>query len=243
MDAVRAKRSGDSAALEGFTNETLGETWEEEFEKNDSHQLQQRAEAYSLRTVPVGGIDLVAGVDVQDGWWAVAVWAVGRREEMWLVDWNIIEGNLSAEQDWETRLYPYLSSTFTHAHGAPMKISAVAIDTGGHYTHDVYNFCRKHQAEKFFAVKGDSQEGKPISGRSSNQDVNFRGRIIKSGVKLWLVGTDTAKDLIFGRLRIEKPGPGHIHFSQDLKIEFYNGLTSEVRRTIRTSKGEIHRWV
>lgn len=243
MDAVRAKRAGDAAALEGFTNETLGETWEEEFEKNDSHALAARAEGYALRTVPAGAIDLVCGVDVQDGWWAASVWGVGRQEEMWLIDWTTIEGNLSREQDWETRLYPYLKSTFTHQYGAPMKISAVAIDTGGHYTHDVYNFCRLHAAEKFFAVKGDSQEGKPIAGRSSAQDVNFRGRILKNSVKLWLVGTDTAKDLIFGRLRIAQPGPGYLHFAAGLPTDFYTGLTSEVRRTIRTARGETHRWV
>ena len=40
----------------------------------------------------------------------------------------------------------------------------VAIDTGGHYAHHVYNFCRIHAAEKFFAIKGDSQDGKPIAG-------------------------------------------------------------------------------
>lgn len=243
LDAVRSKHAGDSAALEGFTNETLGETWEEEVEKADSHELQKRAENYPLRRVPAGGLDLVAGVDVHDGWWAIAVWAVGRREEMWLVDWQIIEGNLSQEADWERRLYPYLTSRFIHWYGRPMKITAVAIDTGGHYAHHVYNFCRIHAAEKFFAIKGDSQDGKPIAGRSSLLDVNFRGRIIKSGVKLWLVGTDTAKDLIFGRLKITDPGPGCIHFSAELPIEFYNGLTSEVRRTVRTTKGETYRWV
>ena len=243
QDAMRAKATGDSAALEGFTNETLGETWEEEVEQADSHQLQKRSEAYPLRRVPMGGLDLVAGVDVQDGWWAVSVWAVGRHEEMWLVDWAIIEGNLSQEAEWETHLYRYLKSSFIHWHGRPMKISAVAIDTGGHYTHDVYNFCRKHAAEKYFAIKGDSQDGKPISGKSSNMDINFRGKVIKHGVKLWFVGTDTAKDLIFGRLNLEHPGPGYIHFSSQLPLEFYKGLTSEVRRTVRTTKGEFHRWV
>jgi phage terminase large subunit GpA-like protein len=243
VDLLRAKRKGEQVSLEGFTNETLGETWEDEVEKTDSHELQKRAEPYPLRRVPLGGLDLVAAVDVQDGWWAIAVWAIGRSEEMWVIDWHIIEGDLSLEGDWETRLYPYLHSNFTHWHGRPMKISAVAIDTGGHYTHTVYNFCRKHAGEKYFAVKGESMDGKPIISRSSNQDINLRGRIIKHGVKLWLVGTDTAKDLIFARLKLDQPGPGYLHFSTELKIEFYNGLTSEVRRTVRTTKGDTHRWV
>jgi phage terminase large subunit GpA-like protein len=243
LDALRAKQAGDAAALEGFTNETLGETWQEEVEANDSHELQKRAEAYPLRRVPPGGLELVAGVDVQDKWWAVTVYAIGRGEESWVIDWQVIEGNLSKQTEWEERLYPYLCTTFWHWHGAPMRIRAVGIDTGGNHTHDVYTFARNHAHEKFFALKGDSQPHKPIKGRSSSQDVNYRGRILKNGVKLHMVGTDTAKDLIFGRLKIEQPGPGYMHFSEFLPLEFYTGLTSEVRRTVRTARGDVKHWV
>lgn len=242
LDAQRAKDAGDSAALEGFTNETLGETWEEEVEKTDSHELQQRAEAYPLRRVPPGGLDLVAAVDCQEGWWYVSKWAIGRGEESWLIDRQRIDGNLASLEDWEQRLYPYVTSPVHHWYGQPMRPRAVAVDTGGHYTHQAYSFCRAHMAEKFIAIKGDSQANKPIKGRSSSQDVNHRGRILKGGVKLWMVGTDTAKDLIFGRLKLTKPGPGFIHFSNQLEVEYFKGFTSEVRRTQRTKKGIAYHW-
>lgn len=243
LQCVQAKKAGDKAPLEGFINETLGETWEEDVDKEDANELMKRAEDYPLRRVPVGGLQLVAGVDVQDKRWEVTVWAIGRGEEMWPVDYQVIDGNLADERDWEERLHPYLQTTFTHQHGAPMKIAASAIDTGGHYTHMVYNFCRQHAGHKYFAIKGDSKDGMPIKGKSSNQDVNYRGRIIKSGVKLWFVGTDTAKDLFFSRLKLTEPGPGYVHFSKHLPVEWFNGLTSEVRKTIKTSKGEYSRWV
>jgi phage terminase large subunit GpA-like protein len=243
LQCVVAKRGGDKAPLEGFINETLGETWEEHVEKEDAHALMKRGEDYPLRRVPVGGLQLVAGVDVQDKRWEITVWAIGRGEEMWAVDYQVIDGNLADETEWEKRLHPYLQTTFTHTHGAPMKIAAAAIDTGGHYTHQSYNFCRQHVGHKYFAIKGDSADGKPIKSRSSSQDVNFRGRIIKAGVKLWMVGTDTAKDLFFGRLKVTQPGPGYVHFSKHLPVEWFNGLTSEVRKSIKTSKGETHRWV
>jgi phage terminase large subunit GpA-like protein len=243
LDAVRAKQAGDSAALEGFTNETLGETWEEEVEKTDSHELQQRAEPYPLRRVPPGGLDLVAAVDCQEGWWYVSKWAIGRGEESWLVDRQRIDGNLASMEDWETRLYPYVTSPVHHWYGQPMRPRAIAVDTGGHYTHQVYSFCRAHMAEKFLAIKGDSQAEKPIKGRSTAKDVTIRGRVIKGGVKLWMVGTDTAKDLLFGRLKITQPGPGYIHFSRELDVDYFKGFTSEVRRTQRTKKGIAHHWV
>lgn len=243
LECVAAKKAGDKAPLEGFVNETLGETWEEEVDKSDTHALMSRAEDYPMRRVPVGGLQLCAGVDVQDRRWEVTVWAFGRGEEMWTVDYQVIDGNPADERDWEDRLHPYLQTAFAHQHGAPMKIAATAIDTGGHYTHQCYNFCRLHAGHKYFAIKGDSQEGKPIKGRSSAQDVNWRGKIIKRGVKLWMVGTDTAKDLIFGRLKVTQPGPGYVHFSKHLPVEWFNGLTAEVRRTIKTASGVKYRWV
>lgn len=243
LQCVEAWKGGDKAPMEGFVNETRGETWEDKGEQADVHELLRRAEDHPLRRVPVGGLQLVAGVDVQDKRWEVTVWAIGRGEEMWPVDYQVIDGNPADEREWEEKLHTYLQTPFTHWHGAPMKIAASAIDTGGHYTHQAYNFCRQHQGHKYFAIKGDSQEGKPIKGRSSSQDVNYRGRILKNGVKLWLVGTDTAKDLFFGRLKVSQPGPGYVHFSKHLPQSWYTGLTSEVRRAVKTSTGTKYRWV
>lgn len=58
------------------------------------------------------------------------------------------------------------------------------------------------------AIKGGSAEGVPILGPSSFQDIDWRGRKKKHGVKLWRVGVDTAKDLLLGQLGILEPGPG-----------------------------------
>jgi phage terminase large subunit GpA-like protein len=75
------------------------------------------------------------------------------------------------------------------------------------------------------------------------QDVNWKGKIIKSGVKLWHVGTDTAKDLLHGRLKVTQPGPGRVHFSKELPAVFYDQLTAEARMLQKTAQGERHRWV
>ena len=93
LQCVRSAKGGDKAPLEGFVNETLGETWEDEVERADTHALMQRAEDYPLRVVPMGGLELVAGVDTQDKWWAIGIWAIGRGEEMWMVDYQEIDGN------------------------------------------------------------------------------------------------------------------------------------------------------
>lgn len=248
ISANRAKEAGDKGPLEGFVNETLGETWEDEADKTDVHELIKRAEDYPLRTVPNGGLELVAGVDTQDDRWEIVTYAVGRDEEKWCVDYSVIYGNPADEEEWERLLFSYLQAPFTHECGAVMQIAAVGLDTGGHFTHQAYNFCRLHVKDRIYAIQGDTKPGMPIKGRASLQDVNYRGRILKKGVKLWKVGVDTAKDLLFGRLKLAPPEPGqrrkgYIHFSKHLPQEFFSGLTSEVRRAVKTHKGTVSRWV
>lgn len=248
LACMRAKEAGDKAPLEGFINETLGETWEDEADKTEASELVRRAEDYPLRTVPVGGLQIAAGVDTQDDRWEVVAYAVGRDEESWCVDYAVIYGNPADEEEWEAKLGGYLKQPFTHASGAPMLIAATAVDTGGHFTHQAYNFCRQHTAERVFAIAGDPKPGKPIKSRGTWQDVNFRGRVLKKGVRLWKVGTDTAKDLLFGRLRLEAPEPGarrkgYVHLSKHLPQEFFKGITAEVRKSIKTHLGTASRWV
>jgi len=62
-------------------------------------------------------------------------------------------------------------------------------------------------------------------------------------VRLWFVGTDTAKDTLFNRLKVTQPGAGYVHFSKDLPPEFYHQLTSEARVPVRVAGGVDYRWV
>ena len=243
LEAKRKAVEGQNGPLITFINETLGELWEEKFEKADEHALQRRAEGYRRFTVPRGGLVLVTGIDGQDDRWEAVTWAIGRGEEMWAVDYSVIYGNPADEREWEEKLDPYLATIFQHASGQAMRIEAAAIDTMGHFTHQAYNYCRQRERRKVFAIRGDSQSGKPIKGRATIQDVNWRGKVLKRGVRLWHVGTDTAKDTLYGRLQVSQPGPGFVHFSAELPANFYSGLTAESRIPVRTARGLEFRWV
>jgi len=247
LEAMVKRRAGDKGPLQGFVNETLGEVWEDDdAEKTEVHLLKQRAENYLLRTVPMGGLVLVAGVDVQANRFEVVVWAIGRGEEMWVVDYAVIPADPADPQEWESKLDPYLLTTFQHACGTVMHIEAAAIDMMGHFTHQGYNFCRTRETRrvcKVFAARGDPEPGTPVGGRSTLQDVNYKGKKIKRGVKLWYVGADTAKDLLHGRLQLERSGAGFVHFSVHLSDVFYQQLTAESRVPVRTKRGMETRWV
>lgn len=243
--SIRAER-GDFSELKTFINTTLGETWEEKGDASDENELQQRAKAsgYRLGQVAPGCLVLAGAVDVQDNRFEVTVWGFGRGEESWVVDHQVLEANPADERDWQ-KLDSYLCSRFPQMRhgGGTLGIEAVAIDTGGHFTHQVYNFVRAREYRRFFAVRGSNKYGGQIKGSASRVDVNWRGQVIKAGVKLWEVGTDTAKDLIYGRLRVGQPGPGYVHFASDLPREYFEQLTAEVRVLQKTSTGEVYRWV
>lgn len=241
LSATIKARVGDKSQLKTWCNTTLGESWEDEVEQIDEHELSRRAEPYQLRTVPAGVLALVAGVDVQDNRFEVVVWGIGRGEEMWAVDYVALSANPADPRDWHM-LDAYLRTVFPHDAGHDMAIEAAAVDTGGHYTHEAYAFCRTRTRRKIYAVKGDAKQNRPIKGRGSPQDVNLNSRIIRRGVKLWLVGTDTAKDLLYGRIQVDEHGPGYIHFSADLPPDFYSQLTAEKRVLQRTSTGDVFRW-
>lgn len=240
--AIDRVRAGDRSELKTFVNTTLGETYEEDSEKADENELKKRAEPYPLRTLPLGVLILAAGVDVQDNRFEVVVWGFGRREEMWVIDYMVLDANPADERDWE-KLDLYLQSRFRHVSGNTLGIEAAAIDTGGHFTHQVYNFCRMRARRRILAIRGETVPGRPIKGKAGMQDVNWKGQVLKNGVRLWHVGTDTAKDLIYGRLKVMQPGPGYMHFSTELPDAFYTQLTAEVRVLQRTARGTVHVWV
>ncbi|MDZ7804319.1 terminase gpA endonuclease subunit [Thiohalophilus sp.] len=89
--------------------------------------------------------------------------------------------------------------------------------------------------------KGSRFQGRPIlPSRPSPQDVNVRGQVVRAGVDLWHVGTDTAKGAIFAKLMADAgvdDEDQRFRFPSDLPDEFYQQLTAERYDTTK------QRWV
>ncbi len=236
----------DPNALKTFVNTVLGECWEDEYSaRADAETLSARAEEYNRLTVPDGGLILTAAVDVQDNRLAYVVRAWGRDEESWLVDRGEIYGDpsdLSTTGPW-SQVDSVLQQEYAHESGAKMKVNAAAVDTGGHFTHEAYMFVRARKARHVIAVKGSSQPGRPAIGKPTRQDVNYKNQTIKSGVDLWLIGTDTIKATIFGRLKREDAGAGCMHFPIGIEDEYYRQLTAEKQITRYTNGYAKRVWV
>lgn len=229
--AIALARAGDASLLRVFVNTRLAETYEEQGERADAHALQRRAESYALRTVPWGGLIVTGATDVQGDRLECYAVAWGRGEESWLVDRQIFYGDPSIAEGqpgslWD-RVTEWRRTPLLHAGGAELRIQAHAVDSGGHHTQMVYTYARRHAHAQVLAIKGSSKRDGPVLGKPGDVEINHRGQRLKKGTKLWPIGTDTAKTLLSGRLRLERAGGGFMHFSDQLPGEFYEQLTAE----------------
>lgn len=246
IEAAASAKKGDLGPMQLLVNETRGETWEIVGDRSDEHALQTRAKAEGLplATIPIGAMVLTAGIDVQHTRWEIGVWAWARGLESWTIDHHIIEGNPASEEEWD-RVTAYLQRRYPQAwHGSSLGISAISIDSSDQ-TQAVYNWVRKntHKLPVLSAVKGSSEENRPVLMSATSQEVNWKGQKWPNGVKLFQVGVDTAKDLLLGQLSIEKPGPGFVHMASDLPREWFEQLTAEQRVLVKVNGRDVYRWV
>lgn len=230
-EAMDLRKGGDLSLLRVFINTRLAETFEEQGDRADSHALAKRAENFALGTVPWGGLLVTAAIDVQGDRLEGYAWAWGRGEEAWICDARAWYGDPSIPEGqpgslWE-QVTQWRRTPLKHAGGAELLIRACAVDSGGHHTQTVYAYARTHAHAGVLAIKGASVANKPILGKPSDVDVNHLGQRLKRGTKLWPIGTDNAKALIYARLRIDKPGPGYVHFSSRLDGAVFEQITAE----------------
>lgn len=245
--AQETVRAGDNTKLKTFINTSLAETFEENGDRADEHALRKRAADIPLRQVHWGLFVATMGVDVQGDRLEAYIWAWGRGLERQLVDRIVLYGDPSipeteADSPWRA-LTDLRRQPLSHTSGRVVPLMACAIDSGGHHTQAVYAYVRTHQHTHVLAVKGSSQSNRAILGKPTEQDVNWRGQKLKRGVKLWPIGTDTAKEEIYGRLGLTEPGPGYVWLSKHLPPEVFEQITAE-RRVTRYVKGRARlEWV
>ena len=239
---LRAK--GDPLLLKGWVNKHAAEAWEDEaVARVNADGLMERAakEPYPTGHCPAGVLLLLAAVDVQDTWLEIKIKGYGRGEESWLIWHQKVEGDPAQDEVW-SQIDSIRRTEFPLEGGGTLKARHCAVDTGGHFTNEAYDYCRRNAKEGVVAIKGSSTRSAPALGKGSKQDVNLKGRTVKGGVTLYMVGTDTLKRTIYARLKISQPGPGFCHFGQNATDEYLEGLTCE-RLIPRTVKGfQVLEW-
>ncbi|EIL4828564.1 phage terminase large subunit family protein, partial [Salmonella enterica] len=192
LDALK-----DPNGVKTFINTTLGETYEEAVaEKIGYEVLLEKVIRYGA-VVPERVVYLTAGIDSQANRLEMYVWGWAPGEEAFLIDKKIIMGRPDHEETL-TRVDEAINKKYRHADGTEMSIARVCWDTGGIDQEIVYQRSKKHGIFRVLPIKGASVYGKPVitMPKSRNQ----------RGVFLCEIGTDTAKEMIYARLK-EPPTP------------------------------------
>jgi len=240
-DFIKAK--ADPQRLKTFVNTVLSETWEENYAAQvGTDVLMERVESYESNMIPEKAVVLTAGVDVQDNRLAISVWGWGRGEEGWLIDHQEIYGDPGGTELWK-QLDQLLLRPFRHELGNKFVPDVIAVDSGGHFTSEVYAYTRDRRKHGVIAIKGSSIKNQSPIGKGKKLDLNWKGRTIKKGAELFTVGTDTIKTTLFSRLRHVEEGAGYLHFNINADEEYFKQLTAE-KQVIRYVKGfPIREWV
>jgi phage terminase large subunit GpA-like protein len=235
---------GDDDKLREFVNNIRALPYTDTVRSDiGAEALQQRAEQYDLMTCPAAGLICLAGVDTQDNRLAVVIRAFGRGEESWGIWHGEIYGDTSAPETW-AKLRELLDAPIRHASGQVMRVDAAFIDAGGHRGEDVYAFCRDAQlrGKHWCAIRGAKSYDAPKLGRPKTVSFTWRGKPVEGGGELRFLGTQAIKNLIDGRLKLNKPGGGYYHFPLGFQADYYKQMRAEKREWRRDMQGHKALW-
>jgi phage terminase large subunit GpA-like protein len=230
VDAVKeflsAKKMPET--LRVWTNVYLAETWDDnQGDGADDYDVMTRAEPptpYLDKNIMV----LTAGIDTQGDRIEYEVVGHAKDDETFSVHYGVIYGDLSAPEIWR-ELDQALAETWETEDGRTLGIKASCIDSGGHYTQQVYNYVRPREAKRIFAIKGMAGESRPIVSRPSRNNI---GKI-----RLFTLGVDNIKESVLSRLKIKEPGPGYCHFPDNRDEEYFKQLAASERIVTKFHKG------
>jgi phage terminase large subunit GpA-like protein len=225
-------KTGDRAELHTWQNTTLGEPIEpDQGEGVEPHVLLLRREGYDPAVqIPRGICAMTMGVDVQDDRLEALVVGWGPGEESWLLDRVTIPGGTSRPEPWR-ELDTLLTAEFRHELGPHLPILAACIDSAGHRTSEVYEYCHRLAARRVYATIGRAGEHPLVSSPAPRR----WGRGERQ-VPLYTIGVDAAKAIVMSRLALTEKGPGYMHLpakdwaDEELALQ----LTSERLITVYT---------
>jgi phage terminase large subunit GpA-like protein len=213
----------DSLARQTFINLVLGEPYQDLGERAlNEAKLAARTEVWPAE-VPDGVAVITVSGDTQDDRVELETVGWGRNEERWSIDHAVFEGDPDSDELW-MRVDAYLKRIWRRADGRGFEVMAACIDSGGHHTQKVYEFCKARLGRRVWAVKGESARGGARSPVWPTKRPSSRN---KSSFRPVIIGVNAAKDVIRNRLHLERPGPGYMHYPADRDINFFAQLVAE----------------
>lgn len=241
---------GDPEREKVVFNTRFGETYKVRGKFEDENIFLKRREKYQA-DLPDGVLLLTAAVDVQDNRLEYEICGWGFGEENWGIKKGVVLGVPDRAEVWQELDYQ-LDRIYRFENGTGLNIARTFIDSGGHYTKEVYEYCKTNINKGRFAIKGVPGFGIPLIHKISKP----KGY----GIPLVLLGVDNGKQYVMDRLSIEHIGEKYFHYPEDTKKEenlkiaeilmnrgydeiYFKGLIAEQLKPIKQKGKVIMAWV
>ena len=237
----------DPSKLEVIWNTLFGELWERRGDVPDNESLLARREHYTAE-LPEGVLLLTMGVDTQDDRLEYEVVGHGH----WGETWGIQKGEILGRPDYEDtdgvwqKLDELIDRVWKFEDGKGLIISRTFIDSGGHYTKEVYYQCMKRFHKRVFPIKGRGGEGYPFTQPPKKQVIEINDRRLGEAW-LYTLGVDAGKSKIMQNIRVQSPGMRYCHFPSNegrgYDAKYFDGLISEHWVMQKGRSGGSTKWV
>ena len=206
---------GDILKLQVFVNTVLGETWEDRTGAFDPATLGTRPR-HAAALVPAGVQLLTVGVDVQDDRLEATTWGWGADRRRWRMAHDVLRGDPGQREVWAA-LDGVRTRAWATEDGRTLTAFAVGVDSGAH-TRAVYDYCGARYASRVYALKGSSTSGAPLLPRGATK---------ARGCKLFVIGTEAAKDEWYSALRADPGTAMAVAFDEGTDAGYLQQLTAE----------------
>jgi phage terminase large subunit GpA-like protein len=183
----------DNVEMKVFVNNCKAVTFSDTSIKSlDADDIRNLREDYDPDAVLPAGIGVVtAGVDTHPSHIDIVTRGWGRGAESWILHHWVIYGDANREETWAL-VDQKLRTLYTHHLGQKLRIAATCVDTGGHSTGAVYEFCRDRLADFVLPIKGSGAVSAPIIDKPTTKK--------EARVFLWPVGKLTTHGRLFSAI-------------------------------------------
>ena len=242
-----AARQLGTGAYMSFVNTSLGEIYTPGIDESlDVNRILQCRRYFDKNHIPKWVKFVTCGIDTQDNRFELIILGSdANRKHICFIERKVLLGDLREAQVW-TDLLEYLNDfRCTTRDGRTLPIHVSCIDSGGHYTQDVYALCLRSPRLRPVKGVGLNSDSNDLIYRVSDVPVkayaNGAGRI-----QLTLVNTYFAKDIIREQLlKIQannKESDWVISSNIDAQFDpiFFDQMNSEFRETQNNGK---YKWV
>ncbi len=227
LQAKEEAKTGATGSLHNFINSSLAEPWREEenSRKRDVKEILPLCDDRLEGQVPGGGcvLGLTAGIDTQDDgfWFSIRAW--GKDLESWLIragfcpDFKALKGYIA-------------ESRYFDPEGNQYAVQQAFMDSQGHRTADVYDFCRANPL--FRPVKGEQRlSGSPwkVNVLDSVKRRDGKRYPIPGGLQLIRIDTNLYKDIVAGKMALQAENPGRFHLHAEPGSDYLKQLTAEFK--------------